>query len=563
LNERRLQALTRLSVATVEATRRLDTLQTMCESLLESLCHNNPDAPFAAQYLVDPEHRLRRITVAGLADEHLPFIVETSGDDRWGIAQALRSKTNVAVRSGIPNRLPGGVWPEPTTELLALPLFDSGREAIVSGVLLVGINPRLRLDTSYTEFLSLVASKLSTAISALQFVQREHEARADAQRAARMRDEFIAAVSHELRSPLQAVLGWTQILKNAGARPELVANAVEVIERNARLQTRVVTDLLDISRALSGNLHLELSDVDITQVIAAAIESVTPAAKAKGISVNYTGDSAGQSVCGDAARIEQMLRNLLSNSLKFTPAGGAVRIVTEADDQNVSIRVIDNGEGIDPAFLPHLFTRFRQADSSLAQKHEGLGLGLAIVKQFAELHGGRVSALSDGLGLGATFLLELPRRDVEIPLPGKKSMRAASLNPDTPLDLDGVKVLLVEDQPDALAVMERILEGAAARVRAVFCAEEALQVLVRDQFDVIISDIAMPGMDGYDFVAELLRRGIRTPAIALTAYALPTDVSRAMAAGFKAHISKPIDRSTLLSTVSEILGSTNGKLNLS
>jgi signal transduction histidine kinase/ActR/RegA family two-component response regulator len=555
LNERRLQALTQLSVDTVEATRRLDTLQAMTQLLVESLCRNNPDAPFAAQYVVESAHRVRRIAVARSVEDCLPVTIDISSDDPWGVAETFRSKTPVAVNKEISTRLSGGERPQTTTQLLCLPLFDAGRETTLGGVLLVGINSRLRLDTSYSEFLRLVASQFSAAIATLQFVRREHEARSDAQRAARMRDEFIATVSHELRNPLHAIIGWTQILKQAGDRPAHVAKAVEVIERNARLQARVVTDLLDISRALSGNLRLELRGVDIGAVIASAVESVTPAANAKGITINVTNEIVSRTVLGDAARIEQMLWNLLSNALKFTGAGGVVRIVTEADDQKVSVLVIDNGEGIDPAFLPHLFTRFRQADSSPARKHEGLGLGLAIVKQFADLHGGRISAQSDGPGCGATFVLELPRADVEGRKAVTKPKTSSSFTAPAQSGLNGVKVLVVEDQPDAMAVVERILEGAAAVVQTALCADEALRLLAGNRFDVIVSDVAMPGMDGYEFCAELARRGIDTPAIALTAFALPADASRAMAAGFKAHISKPIDRTTLLSTIIETLSS--------
>jgi signal transduction histidine kinase/CheY-like chemotaxis protein len=482
----------------------------------------------------------------------LPQRVESTDQDEWGIAEALRSRSPVTLNCAASDRLPGGVWPEPTTELLVLPLFRSGHDPDLCGILIVGANPRIRLDASYSEFLRLVAAQFESAISALQSVHREREARADAQRAARMRDEFLATLSHELRSPLNAVLGWTQILKSSAAKPELVANAVDVIDRNARLQARLVTDLLDISRAISGNLQLELQDVDVAKVVAAAIESVVPTATAKSITVTTALDP-NQSVRGDPTRIEQMLWNLLSNAVKFTPKGGEVAVVTRANGRYLSIQVSDNGEGMDPAFVPHLFERFRQADSSAARRHEGVGLGLAIVKQLAELQQGRVSGTSDGIGRGSTFVIELPRGHIERP-PRTAAPQAtgASSFGDHAADLSGVRVLLVDDQQDALLVLERIFESAAARARLASCAEDALEMLSAERFDVIVSDIAMPGMDGYDLVAELRRRGIDTPAIALTAFALPGDVSKAATTGFSAHIAKPIDRNLLLATVARL-----------
>jgi CheY-like chemotaxis protein/two-component sensor histidine kinase len=369
-----------------------------------------------------------------------------------------------------------------------------------------------------------------------------------------MRDEFLARLSHELRSPLHAVLGWTQILRNTAVDPDLVANAVEVIERNALLQARVLTDLLDISRAISGNLHLDTQDVDIVRVIETAIESVPPSTAAKGISITTKFDRTSRTVRGDPARIEQMLWNLLTNALKFTGEGGQVLVTAEADDRDLLIHVIDNGEGIDAAFLPRLFERFRQFDASSSRRHQGLGIGLAIVKQFAELQGGSVSAWSDGPGQGATFVIRLPRSDV----PRSSVLSDLETEPakstSSHPDLDGVSVLVVDDQQDALRILERILTDAAASVQTAGSADDALEVLSGNRFDVIVSDIAMPGMNGYDFVAEVLKRGIDTPTIALSAYALPSDVSRAMAAGFRAHVTKPINRELLLATVSRCVG---------
>jgi len=552
-NERRIQTLARLSTATIEATRRLEPLPEMCQQLVETLCRDNPDAPFAVQYLANSPQCVRSIAVAGLDAARVPDSIESTDRDAWGIAEALRSRSEVAVHCAASEQLPGGFWPEPTTELLVLPLFHSGQEADLCGVLLVGINSRLRLDTSYTQFLRLVAGQFGSAISALQFVHREREARADAQRAARMRDEFLAILSHELRSPLNAVLGWTQVLKNTGLRPDLIANAVDVIERNARLQVRLITDLLDISGAISGNLRLELQDIEVAKVIEAVVESVALTAAAKSITITTTTDPLARSVRADPARMEQMLWNLLSNALKFTPNGGQIHIVTDTDDQYVSIRFSDNGEGIAPAFVPHLFERFRQGDASSSRRHEGLGLGLAIVKEFAQLQGGSVNAISDGPGRGATFVLQLPRGGVECTASATASQQAAVTSGPGQFDLSGVSVLVVDDHWDALLVLRQILQDAAASVKIASCAEDAIEILAVERFDLIVSDIAMPGMDGYDFVTELLERGLDTPVIALTAYALPTDVRKAAISGFRAHLSKPIDRASLLATVSRLV----------
>ncbi len=552
LHQRRLQALARLSATTVEAARRLEPLTDLCQSLLNALCRDNPDVPFAVHFIADSPQHVRRAAVAGINASRVPESLEASDQDEWGIAQTLGRRSEVSVTVGASAQLPGGTWPEPTTELLVLPLFEANREAALGGLLLIGINARLRLDTPYLEFLRLVAAQFGSAISALQVAHREREARAEAERATRMRDEFLATVSHELRSPLHAVLGWTGVLKAAAPSPERVAAAVEVIERNARLQARIVTDLLDISRATSGNLQLDVEDVDVARVVRAASESVAPAAAAKEISISLALDPVNLPVRGDASRLEQMLWNLLTNAVKFTPRGGSVQVTTEADDRFVSIRVVDTGEGIAPAFLPQVFERFRQADASPARRHDGLGLGLAIVKQFAELQGGRVSASSDGPGRGACFVLQMPRGDCSQP----SAAALTEVVPPPPVvsvqTLDGVHILVVDDQRDALLILEQVLLAARASVKTASCGEDALELLAGERFDVILSDVTMPGMDGYDLIAELARRGIQTPAVALTALAFAADANEALSAGFKAHLAKPIDTAALLSTVAAL-----------
>jgi signal transduction histidine kinase len=551
LNERRLRTLTQLSGTTTDAMRTLQPLAAMCQALVHTMCRANPDVPFAVQYLVDSEHHANIVATAGVDEANFPQHVDRSHRDAWGIAEVLDNRASVTIRRGPSDKLPGGIWPEPTLELMVLPLLLSGQQAQLCGILLVGINPRLRLDAPYVEFLRLVATQFGGAISGLQFVSREREARAEAQRASRMRDEFIATLSHELRSPLNAVVGWTQVLKHSKVNAELVATAVDVIERNAGLQARLVTDLLDISSAISGNLTLDLQDVDIAIVVGAAIESVAVTASAKNIAITASLAPISKLVRGDPARIQQMLWNLLTNAVKFTPQGGRVHVATESDDEAVRIRVSDTGEGIDPAFIPHLFERFRQGDGSSSRKHGGLGLGLAIVKQFAELHGGRISATSEGPGRGATFCLEIPLAAVARPLDDLSPSAVVAPNAQ-PSDLAGVRVLIVEDQPDALLIVKRIVESAGVIATEASSGEEALVILESESFDVIVSDISMPGMDGYALLAQLTKRGIASPVIALTAFALANDVARSVAAGFAAHVAKPIDRSSFLAVLSRL-----------
>lgn len=551
LNERRLRTLARLSTVAAESARWLVPNNRMCQELVDLLCQGNPDAPFAALYLVESPQRAHLAASAGMDVSLLPGTVESADQDKWGIAPALRTLSSLTVARAASEKLPGGVWPEPVTQLEVVPIAFGGRQDKLHGILLVGINSRLRLDSQYREFLQLVAAQLGNALSAVQFAWHEHQALESARSASRMKDEFLATVSHELRSPLNAILGWTQILKRGGVRPDLVESAVEVIERNARLQARVVTDLLDISRAISGNLHLDMQEFDINGAIRRAVESVAPDAAAKGIAIQAAASPTRHWVHADPARVEQMLWNLLSNALKFTSRGGQIDVSTEVSDRYVSIRVRDNGEGLDAAFLPHLFERFRKGDGSESRKHDGLGLGLAIVKQLAELQGGRVSASSDGPGRGSAFIVELARTRSQ-PSYVQDEVRPQESPVSAWSQLSGARVLIVDDQPDSLRVLQQILERAAAHVATASCVTDALRMLDGMCFDVIVTDIAMPHVDGYDFMRELSRRGIRAPVIALTAHALPADVSKATEAGFSAHVPKPIDGAALLAAVSRL-----------
>jgi signal transduction histidine kinase/CheY-like chemotaxis protein len=390
-----------------------------------------------------------------------------------------------------------------------------------------------------------------------KLLELEKAARADAERQATVKDEFLATLSHELRTPLNAVLGWCQVLRRSLSDADSVRRAADVIERNGRLQAQLIADLLDMSRIVSGKMRLEVQQVDLSLLIDAAIESVRPAAEAKDLTIERTIEPPRDRVNGDAGRIQQIVWNLLSNAVKFTPRGGRVNVTLRPVGRDVEIAVADNGEGFAPEFLPSLFNRFRQADASATRSHGGLGLGLALVKQLVEMHGGSVSAMSPGLGQGATFVVRLPAavpETEEDAAVGSPPALERNASPSDLPDLTGVSVLVVDDEPDALEAVRRILEDSGADVLVAGGAHEALERIRGQRFDVIVSDIAMPKRDGYELVAELRRNGIITPAIALTAYARADDRRKAMLAGYNAHAAKPTEPAELLSRIAELAG---------
>ena len=384
-----------------------------------------------------------------------------------------------------------------------------------------------------------------------ELLQKERAARSSAERAARLKDDFLATLSHELRTPLHAVIGWAQILKKDLLEPDKARVAAEVIERNARLQAQLITDLLDISRIVSGNMRLDLQSVDLSGVVQSAIDSIMPAAEAKRVRIAKSISPLKDPILGDPARLQQVVWNLLSNAVKFTPTDGTVRVVLAPTDDHVDIRVEDTGEGIAPEFLPQLFKRFRQADPSPSRSHGGLGIGLAIVKQLVELHGGHIRAESEGLGKGATFAIELPlpARRKDLPSTSDEAPSAVSES----RSLQGASILLLDDEPDALIMMRRILEDQGARVETALSVDTALDLVDSKSFDLLVSDIGMPERDGYDFIAELRARRIETPALALTAFARAEDRARMLRSGYQAHASKPIEARELLTTLSSLL----------
>ena len=385
------------------------------------------------------------------------------------------------------------------------------------------------------------------------------EARADAEAANRMKDDFLATLSHELRTPLNAILGWASILRTGKLGPSEVATAIDVIERNSKSQAQLINDLLDVSRIISGKLRLEVRRVNLHEVIEAAVNAVLPAANAKGVRIEQLLDTHTGPVSGDPTRLQQIVWNLASNAVKFTPRGGRVQVLLERVNSHVEISVIDTGQGIKPEFLPHLFERFRQADASTTRRHGGLGLGLSIVKQLTEMHGGTVRAKSPGEGQGSTFIVMLPILIVHAePAPGRpREDENRGLEFEAPL-LAGVRVLVVDDEPDARLLVKRILNGCHAEVEVAGSATEAIEILGRFKPDVLVSDIGMPDEDGYDLVRKVrLRYNARElPAAALTAFARPEDRKRALLAGFQTHVAKPVDSDELTAVVATLAGRT-------
>ena len=386
----------------------------------------------------------------------------------------------------------------------------------------------------------------------------EKEARERAERETQMKDEFLATVSHELRTPLNAVLGWATILRETQA-PEEVAEGLAVIERNARAQAEIIEDLLDMNRIISGKVRLDVQRVDLVPIIEAAIESVKPMATARQIRLTSVLDPHVGQVSADPGRLQQVLWNLLTNGVKFTPKGGRVHVALGRVNSHLEISVSDTGEGITAEFLPHVFDRFRQADGTITRRHRGLGLGLAIVKNLVELHGGTASVESAGLNQGSTFYVCLPAAVATLPPdPDRRHPRTALPRelPGEHPDLTGLEILVVDDEPDARELINRILSRCGATVETAGSGADALQSIAKKKPHVLIMDIGMPDEDGYSVIQKVrqlpLAQGGNVPAIALTAFARLEDRRRAILSGFQMHMSKPVEPSELIAIVASL-----------
>jgi PAS domain S-box-containing protein len=388
-------------------------------------------------------------------------------------------------------------------------------------------------------------------------LESERSARAEAERMSRIKDEFLATLSHELRTPLHAIQGWSELLQHPRAKPEDLKRGLEAISRNVRIQTQIVNDLLDMSRVVSGQVMLEVQAASLQDILGHAIDAIRASADNKDIRIQTLIDSTIGPVRADPTRLQQVIWNLLSNAVKFTPKGGSIKVVLERVDSHVEITVEDTGIGIEPDFLPFVFDRFRQADSGISRRHGGLGIGLSIVKSLVELHGGSVRAKSAGKNKGSTFSVALPLFHVR-----PQNDRLSAVTPSDPLQtielprLDGTRVLLVDDDADGCELVSAILVARGADVLCVTSGPEALQVVSQEQFNIILSDIGMPDMDGYEFMRALRRteKGSSrlTPAIAVTAYAGAVDRQRALMSGYQMHIAKPIEAAELIAAIASL-----------
>ncbi|WP_199316125.1 PAS domain S-box protein [Tolypothrix sp. FACHB-123] len=431
-----------------------------------------------------------------------------------------------------------------TSAWMSLPLVAEGRS--VGGMSLT-FTEYQQLTPEDRQFILAISRQCAQAISRAQLYEAERKARAEAEQANRVKDEFLAVLSHELRSPLNPILGWTKLLQTQKLSPTKTQQALETIERNAKLQAQLIEDLLDISRMLRGKLSLNTAPVNLIEVITGAIETVELAANSKSIHIQTVLQPGKQTVFGDANRLQQVVWNLLSNAIKFTPEGGRVTVNLQEIGSRVQIQVIDNGKGIKADFLPHVFEYFRQADSSTTRKFGGLGLGLAIARQIVELHGGTVAAQSLGEDLGATFTVLLPATSINSEFSSDAQPANLSVN------LTGLRILVVDDEADMGYLAEFILTQHGANVTLATSAAEALTILTQSLPDLLLCDIGMPEMDGYMLMRQLRElspaQGGIIPAIALTAYASEYDRNQALAAGFQLHLSKPVEPEVLIDAV--------------
>jgi signal transduction histidine kinase/CheY-like chemotaxis protein len=421
-------------------------------------------------------------------------------------------------------------------------------ESGMVGLLYVDRRQRRPFTDAEEAILVRLADHAGTAIRNSQLFAAEQEARAEADAANRAKDQFLAMLSHELRTPLTAILGWARLLKAGRLDEHQQRKAAAVIQRNAQLQSELVSDLLDISRIVAGKLDIDRAPVNLLVVVRSAIEAAAADLEAKRVRLTTDVDPAAGEILGEPRRLQQVVSNLLSNAVKFTPEGGLIEVRLVRHETSARLTVTDSGEGIDPALLPRIFDPFEQGDSSTTRKHQGLGLGLAIVRQLVELHGGTIRAESRGKGRGATFTVDLPVLAVsdgqrEAPAPANA--------------LEGSRVLIVDDQPDAREVLAVVIGQSGAEVHLAASAREALQVLAEREIDMLVSDIAMPAMDGYALIAAVRsqrseRPGRRLQAVAVTAHMGREIRERALAAGFDAHAVKPLNPDTFVTLLAEL-----------
>ena len=447
--------------------------------------------------------------------------------------------------------LPGGaVGHLQVRSLLAAGVFSHATDVL--GVLVL-LHPEAgAFEAREVRLVAWVAAQAAVAIDNARLHERQQRARAEAEAANRSKDEFLATLSHELRTPLSAILGWARMLREGGLTAVDEGRALEVIERNAKVQIQLIEDLLDVSRIVSGKAELDIRPVHPVTLIEAVLDSMRPGAAAKSISLESSLDLRGGPIAADPARMQQVLWNLVANAIKFTARGGRIDVRLARAEPNVEIAVSDTGEGIRPEMLPHVFERFRQGDSSTTRRHGGLGLGLTLVKHLVEAHGGTVTADSAGPGQGATFTVRLPLLGQTDPAVVRRARLPARASSEA--RLDGCRVLAVDDDADARELFAHVLGRVGATVHTAASVAEAFEVLAGTPLDVVLADLQMPDEDGFALIERLRASGRHLPAVAVTAYGSTDDRVRVLAAGFDAHMAKPVDTDELVTVIRRLVG---------
>jgi signal transduction histidine kinase/ActR/RegA family two-component response regulator len=475
--------------------------------------------------------------------------------DAWTLIEALRRQP---VWSDVPLLILTSAEDEPAAPGMLRTIEEIGNVTLLEQPVRLltfrsALRSALRARRRQYEFRDHLEARHRAQVDRERLLARERAARAEVQAANRAKDDFLAVLSHELRTPLQPIVGWVKLLRHR-SDPDTLRRGLDTIERNAKTQAQIVEDLLDVSRVITGKLGLEVRPLAVGPVIESAIDAVRAAAEAKRVRIDTTLPTAPAIVNGDAHRLQQVVWNLLTNAVRFTPEGGSVTVHLQRAGPSAEIRVTDTGQGIPRDFIGHIFERFRQADSTSTRRHGGLGLGLAIVRHLVELHGGTVAVASEGEGQGATFTVMLPLIPEGIVPADDEAARSTPAI--TGPALQGRRVLVVDDDADTCELLARVLGYYGAEVTTASSAEEALRAVERVRADVVVSDIAMPGVDGYGFVRQLRAleeaRGWRIPALALTAHARASDSERAFMAGFAAYVAKPVEPAELAELIARL-----------
>jgi signal transduction histidine kinase len=497
--------------------------------------------------LFDTDHVMRFAAWRGISagyraavEGHTPWRPDTDNPEPIVVA-------DVTLEPSLAGLLPT-IVSEGIAAMAFIPLVSRGR---VIGKFMLYYDEPHALSTDELQLGSLIAWQVAFAVERTRAEAQARRSEAAAAEASRLKDEFLATLSHELRTPLNAIFGWVQILQTGVISPERLRHAIDVIGRNTNLQARLIEDILDVSRIISGKLEIENAPVLLAPLIDTVVSGVVPAAQAKNIELVRTTPTDLPVIDGDAKRLHQVLGNVLSNAVKFTPSGGRIDVRCVDEGDAIAIEVQDSGNGIAPEFLPYIFDRFRQADSRAIRRHGGLGLGLAIARHLVEQHRGEICASSDGPGLGTTVHIRLPVSTA----PSGKTVTASSApdESDGALQMHGMTVLVVDDQADSCELLAALFERQGARVVQCDSAESALGVLSDVAANLLIADIAMPDIDGYELIRRVRGTHPALPAIAVSAYARPQDRRRALSAGFDGYCAKPVEAPQLLRAVRDVV----------